>query len=406
MTKFLRTVTLKNFKSIARCRVDLGEVTILVGPCGSGKSNFIDAPRLVSDALRDTLDDALQERGGLAEVRRKSGGHPTDFAIGLQLGLGNDRFASYGFEIGSAVDGGPRVKREEAVIAGPETPVSGHYFKVREGELVDADPDPMAKVRADHLYLETVSAHPVFRALFEPLSRVRFHDFEPAEMRRNQPHDSGRLLRPDGANIASVVGRLARDHPATFARIGTFLHAITAGLQDVDQVSLGPGQTLVFRQRVGAAKYPWPFFAHSMSTGTLRALAVLTAVFQDADDEDLRVPLVGIEEPEAGLHPGALAILAEAVMEASRRVQIVLTTHSPDLLELEGIAGARIQAVRNEAGNSVIRAVDTAAIEAVKQDLHRIGYAPEPPPEETEPKTQRGTVTQGDLFPGKPAMDA
>ncbi len=406
MSMFLRTVTLKNYKSIARCRVDLGRVTILVGPSGSGKSNFLDAPRLVSDALRGSLDDALQERGGLAEVRRKSGGHPTDFAIGLQLKLGADTFATYGFEIGSAVDGGPRVKREEAVIAGPASPVSGHYFKLREGEVVDADPDPMAGPRADRLYLGTVSAHPVFRPLFEPLSRIRLHDFAPAEMRKVQPHDSGRWLSPDGANIASVVGRLAREHPASFARIGAFLHAITPGLEDVDQVGLGPSQTLVFRQRVGAARHPWPFLAHAMSDGTLRALAILTAVFQDADDADPMVPLVGIEEPEAGLHPGAVATLAAAVMQASRRVQILLTTHSPDLLDLEAVAEAEIHAFRNQAGNSVIRPVGHAAIDAVRRDLHKVGQASGSAPVDAKSSNQPGKVTQGDLFPGKPAIDA
>ena len=405
MSMFLRTVTLKNYKSIARCRVDLGRVTILVGPSGSGKSNFLDAPRLVSDALRGSLDDALQERGGLAEVRRKSGGHPTDFAIGLQLKLGADSFATYGFEVGSAADGGPRVKREEAVIAGPDTPVSGHYFKLREGEVVGADPDPMAEPRADRLYLAAVSDQPIFRPLFEPLSRIRLHDFAPAEMRKVQPHDSGRWLRPDGANIASVVGRLAREHPASFARIGGFLHAITPGLEDVDQVSLGPGQTLVFRQRVGAARHPWPFLAHSMSDGTLRALAILTAVFQDADDAGLWPALVGIEAPEAGLHPGALGALAEAVLEASRRVQILLATHSPDILDLEAFAEAKIHGFRIQAGNSVIRPVDHAAIDAARRDLHQAGYASGSAPVDPKSADRPGRVTQGDLFPGKPAMD-
>lgn len=406
MSMFLRTVTLKNYKSIARCRADFGEVTILVGPTGAGKSNFLDALRLVSDALRGSLDDALQERGGLAEVRRKSGGHPTDFAVGLQLKLAADTFASYGFEIGSAADGGPRVKREEAVIAGPDSPVTGHYFKVREGALVDADPDLKDKVPANRLYLGTVAAHPEFRPLFEPLSRIRFHDFAVAEMRKSQTHDSGRLLRPHGANIASVVGRLARDHPATFARIGGFLHAISPGLEDLDQVSLGPSQTLVFRQRIGAAKYPWPFFAHSMSGGTLRALAILTAVFQDAGDDDLKVPLVGIEEPETGLHPGAVRVLAEAFIEASRGIQILLTTHSPDLLGLEGFADARVHLVRNLAGISVLEPVEHAGIDAVRRDLYAIGHAPDSPSADRAAPRKADKVTQGDLFPGKPAMDA
>ena len=66
-------VVLKNFKSIAACDVKLGPLTVLVGPNGSGKSNFVDSLRFVSDSLTTTLDHALRDRGGINEVRRRSG---------------------------------------------------------------------------------------------------------------------------------------------------------------------------------------------------------------------------------------------------------------------------------------------------------------------------------------------
>ncbi len=64
-------VTLKDYKSIARCDVRLGPLTFLVGPNGSGKSNFLDALRFVSDALNTSLDHALRDRGGIQEVLRR-----------------------------------------------------------------------------------------------------------------------------------------------------------------------------------------------------------------------------------------------------------------------------------------------------------------------------------------------
>ena len=81
---FLRRVVLKNYKSIAACDIVLGPLTFLVGPNGSGKSNFLDALRLVADSLRTSLDHALRERGGIKEVRRRSGGHPTHFGMRLE----------------------------------------------------------------------------------------------------------------------------------------------------------------------------------------------------------------------------------------------------------------------------------------------------------------------------------
>ena len=76
---FLTRVVLKNDKSIDSSAVDLRALTFLVGPNGSGKSNFLDALRFTSDSLRSSLDNALRERGGISEVRRRSGGHPAHF---------------------------------------------------------------------------------------------------------------------------------------------------------------------------------------------------------------------------------------------------------------------------------------------------------------------------------------
>jgi ABC-type multidrug transport system ATPase subunit len=80
---FLRRVVLRNYKSIGNCDVRLGPLTYLVGANGSGKSNFIDALHFVRDALTGSLDNALNERGGLSEVRRRSSGHPNHFGIRL-----------------------------------------------------------------------------------------------------------------------------------------------------------------------------------------------------------------------------------------------------------------------------------------------------------------------------------
>jgi predicted ATPase len=77
----LTRVRLRFYRSIAACDVHLGPLTMLVGRNGSGKSNFLDALRLTAQALAENLDNALRERGGVAEVRRRFKGHPTHFAI-------------------------------------------------------------------------------------------------------------------------------------------------------------------------------------------------------------------------------------------------------------------------------------------------------------------------------------
>ncbi|HSW00240.1 MAG TPA: AAA family ATPase [Sedimentisphaerales bacterium] len=84
---FIRRVLLNNYKSIAKCSVQLGPLNFLVGPNGAGKSIFLDALRFVTESLNTSLDHALRERGGIAEVRRRSSGHPTHFGVRLEFVL-------------------------------------------------------------------------------------------------------------------------------------------------------------------------------------------------------------------------------------------------------------------------------------------------------------------------------
>ncbi len=81
-----------------------------------------------------------------------------------------------------------------------------------------------------------------------------------------------------------------------------------------------------------------------MSDGTLRAVGILVALFQYHGGAS-EVPLVGIEEPDAALHPGAAGVLLDALREASVRTQVVVTSHSPDLLDDPSIDAESILAV-------------------------------------------------------------
>src|SRR3954471_14663506 len=114
---FITRVLLENYKSIARCDVELGPLTFLVGANGSGKSNFLDALRFVADALRSSLDHALRDRGGINEVRRRSGGHPTHFGLRLEMKLSHGATAMYAFQVGARPDGAFGVEREECFLA-------------------------------------------------------------------------------------------------------------------------------------------------------------------------------------------------------------------------------------------------------------------------------------------------
>jgi len=368
---FLRRVILKNYKSIATCDVPLEPLTFLVGPNGAGKSNFLDALRFVADALRTSLDHALRDRGGINEVRRRSGGHPTHFGMRLDFCLRNGERGHYALRIGSQRGGGYEVQQEECFIDG----ASPRHFRVENGELASMSSNTAPAVSADRLYLVNASGLPEFRSLYDALSNMGFYNLNPDRIRDLQTPDSGKLLARDGSNLAGVLAQLTAQYPATKQRIEEYLGKIVPGIRSVEHRVLGPKETLEFGQVVAGAEYPWRFLAANMSDGTLRALGVLVALLQSGDGNGAgpSVPLVGIEEPELALHPAAAGVLIDCLREASRATQVLVTSHSPDLLDNPHLDTDAILAVEAAAGVTTIGRLDEAGKSAMRDRLFTAG---------------------------------
>jgi predicted ATPase len=352
---FLTRVVLKNYKSIEACDVDLHLLTFLVGPNGAGKSNFLDALRFVGDALRTSLDHALRERGGIQEVRRRTGGHPTHFGIRLEFAVPDGPTGSYAFRIGAKASGGFEVQHEECVLSGTEALSGDVRFSV-----------PGAAAASDRLHLPDAAAD--FRPVCEALARMGFYSPNPDRIKDLQLPDAGELLARDGANIAAVLDRMSKRQPELRSRIEDYLSRIVPGVRGVEVSHVGPRETLEFRQDVPDSENPWRFLAGSMSDGTLRALAALVALFQSGS-----VPLAALEEPAATLHPAAAGVLLDALLEASALRQVLVTSHNADLLDSFKVKTASVLAVLAENGNTRIARLDTIGREALEQQLHTAG---------------------------------
>ena len=398
MSILIRRVVLRNYKSIGACKVDLSDLNLLVGPNGVGKSNFIDALRLVSESLRETLEYAIRQRGGIGEVRRRSGGHPRHFAVSLRLRLGEGANASFAFQVGALPEGAFRVQREQAHISGDG--LEGAFYDVQDGALRNksAQLGTPPAVSSDRLYLSTASGLPAFRPLFDALSRMGFYSMNPAEIRELQPHDRGTILSPSGRNLAAVVKRLKDKSPSSMERIEAYLRRIVPGVDGVDHRQLGQWETVEFRQDVQGQKHPWRFYAAAMSDGTLRSLGVLAALFQFTNDGDGPVSLVAVEEPESTVHPAAAATIMDAILEASKREQIVATTHSPDLLDHLEIESDNLIAVTKTAGETLLAPVDAASVSVIREELYTPGELLRQ--NQLQPDTARrdDTLHQSDLF--------
>ena len=369
---FLTRVVLNNYKSFDTCDVRLGQLMFLVGPNGAGKSNFLDALRFVTDALRTSLDHALRDRGGIKEVRRRSGGHPTHFGVRLEFVLPSGLNGHYSFRVGARPRGKYQVQVEECVIHGTKEPTSECFFRVRNGKVVSSV-KVFPAAASDRLYLVSVSGLPEFRPLYEALSHMGFYNLNPADIRELQQPHAGDVLSRDGSNVASVLGQLAMHSPKTKQRIENYLAKVVPGVYGIDVKAIGPKETIEFRQRVAGSKDPWRFLAGNMSDGTLRALGILVALFQSGNSKGPHVPLVGIEEPEVALHPAAAGVLLDSLQEASYHTQVIVTSHSPDLLDSEDLDTDSIFAVVAHEGVTTIGPLDEAGRSAIHDRLYTAG---------------------------------
>lgn len=374
MPRLITSVQVTNYKSIARCKVDLGPLTFLVGPNGSGKSNFLDAIRFVSDALNTTLEQALRDRGGIQSVRRRSRGHPTHFGIRLDLSLPDHKTGFYSFKVGAERDAGFVVQREEVQLVPALEGLQQDHFVVEEGRLVSASRELPSALERDRLALVAISGFSEFRQVYESLRRMGFYNLNPEKIRDLQEPDPGHRLARDGRNLAAVVREVARfDGGRLLQTIIEHLQAVVPGVTATKHESLGPKETLEFRQQVSGDPNPWRFLAAEMSDGTLRALGIIVAAFQAEMNGQRGVSFVGIEEPELALHPGAAEVIAEVLTLASHRIQVLATTHSPDLLNHKGIHEEQIRAVSAVAGRTIIAPVEPGARSTIRDRLYSPG---------------------------------
>ena len=327
----LARVKLLNYKSIATCDVPLQQISFLVGPNGSGKSNFLDALRFVSDALRFSLDHALRIRGGLDLVQRQP--RPGSEPFGLRLQIELESFSGwYALAVGARGEDGYEICREECHLVEREDGRE-HSFRVKRGQVIEASISKAPPAASDRLYLVTISGFKEFRPAFDALAGMRFANPVPDSIRPIQAPGSTTALNRDGRNTASVLGGVAKRSPSTKERIDEYIRGIVPGISRTGHWPKDTDETIEFWQESEDREIPFRLPASSMSDGTLRTLGILLALFQRATENEPERHLVGIEEPETALHPGAAEVLLDAIREAALHAQVLVTSHSVELLE-------------------------------------------------------------------------
>ena len=367
---FLRRVEIRNYKSIKYSAVDLGPLTVLVGRNGSGKSNFLDALRFVGDSIQTSLDHAVRARGTTYGISRRGVGLST-FSISVEVELANQNLAIYALVVAINPNGEFQIYSEILKILSVSMEVLGHY-RVAGGKVLEASISQPPPAQRDRLYLVSASGFTEFRPVYDAFATMKFYGFSVEAMKRPQAPDIGGWLQSDGSNVSSVVARLSAEYPEVLRRVTQYLSAIVPGIVSVERISLGPVETLKFMQWGGDSSEPYEFFAGSMSDGTLRALGALVAVSQSSM-QGTRASLVGIEEPETSLHPAAAAFLMDGLREAAEHTQVIITSHSPDLIDQMDLETDTLLAVELRDGVTRIAPIDKASLNAIRDHLYTPG---------------------------------
>jgi predicted ATPase len=394
-------LSLRQYKSIEKCDLELSRLTILAGRNGAGKSNIIDALSFVTDALRDTLEYAVRTRGGIAQVRRKSSSKPTYPGVGVEMRLGDGSIARYRFRIAAVRDPLFRVDHEECVVTSADGSRS-ERFLTRAGQVSEWSPSSAPPpVAGDRLFLVSAAGLPEFRPVYDVLTRMVFHNLNPEAMKLPQRPEPGTLLSRDGSNLASVVKQLSASAPAKLDRVLNYVRAIGVPLSKIEHKQSGSLETLQVLQERGDENRPASFDAVALSDGTIRALGILVSLVSVGPEGSAGPSLIGIEEPETALHPAAAGALMDALSEGSESTQLLVTCHSPDLLDHRSVTADMIRPVVLEAGRTRVGRLDPPKAALLRDHLSTAGELLrldqlEPDPEDL----RRQDEAVGSLFEG------
>jgi predicted ATPase len=362
-------VYVRNYKSIGRAAVELSPLTAFVGPNGAGKSNFVDCLAFVQQCLSESVELAFKSRGGIGAVRRRSGGHPTHIGVRLVLELRDGVRADYAFEIAAKRSERFEVARERCIVW-PHMEGQGEVsFDVQRGQFKKQIPGIRPQIPADRLALFAASNTDEFRPVYDFLTAMRFYAVQPARLRELQDPDPGESLKRDGSNAAAVLKRLKETSRGNgrYERLCRLLSKVVQGFQRVNPRSVGQKETLEFKQDVGQ-KHPWTFAPLSMSDGTLRVLGLLLALYQPGEPT-----VVGIEEPEATVHPAVAELVVDVLQDGAEERQILFTTHSPDIVDHKSLTDHQIRVVTAEANRTLICKISPSSREAVREHLYTPG---------------------------------
>jgi predicted ATPase len=317
------SIRLQNWKNFARVEATLQDRVFLVGPNAAGKSNFLDVFRFLRDLASPGggFQVAIRRRGGVSAIRCLAARRHTD--IELRVVVEQPQAGTrWEYELAFSQDAQrrARISRESVVRDGGE---------LLRRPNADDEQDPALLTQT---HLEQVNVNRSFRDLASFFESVRYRHIVP-QLVRDPDRSVGRSNDPFGGDFLEQMARTPERTQA--ARLKRICAALRVAVPQLAEISLkrdeGGAPHLRGRYEHWRPQGAWQT-EDQFSDGTLRLMGLLWIAMERGG------PLL-LEEPELSLHPEIVRYLPQMFARVQRRTggQIILSTHSPDLLRDEGI---------------------------------------------------------------------
>jgi predicted ATPase len=335
---FLERISIKGLLSFGPEGIDLPmrPLNVLIGPNGSGKTNFIEALALLKAAPED-FSRPIRDSGGAREWLWKGLNGSSEGAISVRLPGSPSAVPTLDYRIVFRANA-DRVEVVEEAIREEKTGLPldelNEYYQMEHGKASIGEGGNHREIGPRELLMDQsilsqikdASRYKNLTSLQRSYSAMRFYrnwSFGPktamrAEQSAQMRHD---FLDDGGQNLAVVLGAFPM---ALKKRVKLELQVVYEGITDVGVANRSGGNLQVMIEEENGREIP----ASRLSDGTLRYLCLLTILLDPSPP-----PLVVIEEPELGLHPDVIPKIAELLIEASGRMQLVVTTHSRMLID-------------------------------------------------------------------------
>lgn len=341
----LNRIKLSGFRSIKKMDLELRGLNVLIGANGAGKSNLISFFKMINEMMGSRLQGYIAKCGRAQSVLHFGPKVTPQMEATLEFAT-DQGIVTYHTRLFHAAGDTLVFAEEELRFLGHDWQGPPKKLDLGTGHLETRIVD---KAEQDEPTAKT------FRYLLNNCRVFHFHDTsETAGVRRFCYVGHDHPLMPDAANLAAVLYRLRKDsdQPA-YRRIVSTIRRIAPFFDDFDLVPSQPHDrdiTLNWRPK-GSEQV---FGPHQLSDGTLRAMSLITLLLQPVDE----LPnLIVVDEPELGLHPSALAILAGLFQKASHHCQVIIATQSVPLLD--GFDVDDIVVVEQNGGESNFHRLDS-----------------------------------------------